>query len=265
MPITDLLDRIPFSPADRAERPGDAGRSFSIELPDVERVGISLPPGIVPPRTDALPETPPDVEPAEDAPTAPAPGASRAGRSGRSAAVQPPLPSWAVVLIGGLALLCLALVASLALAAGRQAGPETAPPAAAAPDDGPVADAGPDAIPVSFPADPSPIPVDLITRLEAASEEPLDVELSRLLDAIQHGFGTQSVQLDPTLRSYVYRMASRFEWNPDTFRVAVTAPDPDLATARGALLEHLFEDASATGHLQVGTGIGPHALTLVSE
>ena len=52
------------------------------------------------------------------------------------------------------------------------------------------------------PVEPSPIPVELLTRLEAASEEPLDVELSRLLDAIQHGFGRRSAVLEPSCEPF---------------------------------------------------------------
>lgn len=243
--ITDLLDRIPFSPQKDPAPTAPPPRSFGVELPEVERVGIDLPPGI-------------DLPAPDDAPDADAPETPDA-----YAVARPPLPSYAVVLIGGLSLLCLALAAALTVAV------QDATPVAAAP---PVeqAEPAPDApaaaaLDASFTAEPSPIPVDLLTRLEEASEEPLDIELSRLLDAIQHGFGRRSVQLEPTLRSYVYRMSSRFEWNPDSFRVAVTAPDGDLAAARGATLERLFDDAVASGRLQVGTGVGPHALTLVTE
>lgn len=120
-------------------------------------------------------------------------------------------------------------------------------------------------IPALFPAEPRPVPQDLITSLEAASGEPLPVELGRLLSAIQEGFGVQSVQLAPELRPYAFRMASRFDWNPDTFRVAVTAPTADLAEARAATLRRLFESAVGAERLQVRSGAGPHALTLVSD
>ncbi len=187
-----------------------------------------------------------------------------APRAPSPAVTRPPLPSWGVVVVGGLALLSIALTAALAIAVAgpdltaTTAGPERAlVPSDATPPPAPS--------PASFPADPAPIPIDLLTRLEDASSEPLDVELTRLLDAIQHGFGGRSAQLEPTLRSYVYRMTSRFEWTPDTFRVAVTAPDPALVATRAALLERLFEDAVAAGRLDIGTGTGPHALTLVTE
>jgi len=120
-------------------------------------------------------------------------------------------------------------------------------------------------IPALFPSEPSPVPQELITDIEAASGEPLPVELGRLLGAIQEGFGRESVQLAPELRAYVFRMASRFDWNPDTFRVAVTAPDADLAEARATTLRRLFENATGAERLQIRSGAGPHSLTLVSD
>ncbi|GAB5537107.1 MAG: hypothetical protein Rubg2KO_33560 [Rubricoccaceae bacterium] len=120
-------------------------------------------------------------------------------------------------------------------------------------------------IPALFPSEPSPVPQELITDIEAASGEPLPVELGRLLSAIQEGFGRESVQLAPELRAYVFRMASRFDWNPDTFRVAVTAPDADLAEARATTLRRLFENATGSERLQIRSGAGPHSLTLVSD
>lgn len=251
MPITDLLDRIPFSPTRGAEpaAPAPPERAFHVEALE----GDGAPHGF--PRPPA---------PAPSAETPPPPVGA------------PPMPSWGVVLIGGLSLLCAVLAIALAMALqdapqapvdqtaatgeARPAGDDTAAETTEAdPEPAPARS------PATFSAEATPIPVELITRLEAASEEPLDVELARLLDAMQHGFGRRGAVLEPTLRSYVYRMASRFEWNPDSFRIAVTAPDPDLAAARGALLERLFEDAVAAGRLAVGTGVGPHALTLVAE
>lgn len=278
MPITDLLDRVPFSPrAPRAEADApvadapevEAPRPFEIELPPVDRIDGAIP---LPDRPlGAIAPDADDDDTEADAPEPPAPPHPPARAS------LPPLPSWGIALVGGLSLVCLALTAALAIAVTDRPRVEAAPapadtaeaptPDADAPAPPADSDAAPEptASPADFSADPAPIPVDLLTRLEKASDEPLDVELSRLLDAIQHGFGRRSAQLEPTLRSYVYRMASRFEWNPDSFRVAVTAPDPDLAAARAALLERLFEDAVAAGRLDVGTGVGPHALTLVSE
>lgn len=169
----------------------------------------------------------------------------------------PPLPSWAALVIGGLALLCVALAAALVAVAvepdDEAAGPPVEAPVAAPPVEAPT-----------FPAEPVPIPVELLTRLEAVGEAPLETEFSLLLDAIGHGFGQRSARLEPTLQSYVYRTAGRFEWSPDSFQVAVTAPDPALAAARGTLLEQLFADAVAAGRLEVGTGAGPHGLSLVS-
>ena len=255
MAITDLLDRIPIPPRSGGG-PAASGPTFEVELPDAGPVGPGVPlPDAPPPSSADAPETDPPGETSPD--------------GVRVVAARPPLPSYAVALIGGLALLCLALSVALAAAVGdASASPDRdANPLAAGPATPPEPDAGggPTTTPAAFGADPAPIPVDLITRLEEASEQPLDVELSRLLDAVQHGFGDRSVELEPTLRSYVYRMAARFEWNPDTFRVAVTAPDPDLSRARAEVLTRLFEDAAASGRLQVQPGAGPHALSLVSE
>ena len=274
--ITELLDRIPFSPPrPQRERPeaSEPPRAFDLELPTVERVGPDEPevPSVDPYDLDegasmaAEPAPEPDAEPAEG-PSEPTSWSVRA------------LPSWAAAVIGGLSLLSLALAVTLAAVLLEDAPVEAvpvaepdagleAPPAEAAEAD--VAETSDEAplepatAPSSFAAEPSPIPVELLTRLEEASDQPLEVELTRLLDATQHGFGRRSARLEPTLRSYVYRMASRFEWNPATFRVAVTAPDPDLAAARGALLEQLFAEAVEAGRLDIGTGVGPHGLTLV--
>lgn len=205
------------------------------------------------------------------------------------------LPSWAVLALGSLTLTTLGLLALLVL--GARPAPATAADglsepateAATRPPDEPAdepagetatsaqpsdsdsatvsapegAPAGADATPAAFSAAPRPIPVGLITRLEAASNEPLHRELTHLLTAVQHGFGAESAQLEPSLRSYVYRMASRFEWNPDTFIVAVTAPTPALAEARSATLRRLFGDAVASRRLVIRPAVGPDALTLV--
>lgn len=180
-----------------------------------------------------------------------------------------PLPSYAVPIIGGLMVGCVALLVALAVAVVSPA--PAAPPAltevAAAPPSAPepprpVADVRP--TPASFPAMPLPIPIDFLTRLEEASDQPLDVELARLFDAVQFGFGARSARLEPTLRSYVFRASSRLEWSPDTFRVQVAAPSADLAAARAALLTHLFQEAAASGRLVIGPTVGPHGLTLVS-
>ena len=251
MAVTDLLAQIPNPLADRREDPapvassGDGEtRPFALELPGYR----------------SAPPAPPLEE--EDA--------TDTDALTWSASALPYLPSHAVVLIGGLALACLALTVALLAALTAAPTPDAAPVQIAPPVETASADAAPDptplaATPASFPAEPASIPIELITELEASSDQPLEVELARLLDAIQHGFGTGSVRLEPTLRSYVYRMSSRFEWNPDSYRVAVTAPSDALADARGALLRDLFADAVASGRLQISAGTGPHALTLVTE
>lgn len=173
-----------------------------------------------------------------------------------------PLPSYAILLIGGLSVLCLALAGALLLAHSAESAP--APPDLTVPVE--TVDSAPPAAPAAaFDAEPAPIPTALLTRLEAASDGSLEEEFTILLEAIQISFGSSSVQLEPTLRSYAYRMASRFVWNPDTFQVDVQAPDEALAAARAATLVRLFEAAVDDGRLAVRPGVGPHSLTLASR
>ena len=135
----------------------------------------------------------------------------------------PPPPGTLPIVIGVLALTSLLLGAALltALSDAQASTPgavdlEAAPTRAATEPDTPetvepvTAPASDRPSVASFPADPSPIPVDLLTRLESAGDSSLETELGFLLDAIQHGFGRNSARLEPTLRSYVFRMTSRF-------------------------------------------------------
>ena len=188
--------------------------------------------------------------------------------------------SQSVLLVLGLTLTSLLLLAAAVVASDDTPPPDPPPPTAspstvalpAGSAEGDLADDTPDTertasrqIPALYPAEPRPVPQEVITDIEAASGEPLPVELGRLLSGIQEGFGAESVQLAPELRAYVFRMASRFDWNPDTFRVAVTAPSAELAEARATTLRRLFESATGSRRLQIRSGAGPHALTLVSD
>ena len=113
-----------------------------------------------------------------------------------------------------------------------------------------------------FTAESSPLPASVITALEQASEEPLDVELSRLLDAIQQGFGESSIQIAPTLRPYAYRLAGRMNIRPGAYRVRVAAPSESLAEARAQVLAHLFETAGVvSSRLTFAPRSGIHSLT----
>ena len=217
----------------------------------------------------------------------PSPSGASAGRRPAAATA---LPSWAILALGSLTLTCLALLAVLvaiahpadsaspvssdalaapvaASAAGEPTATEPTSDEAsqrvtAAPVAPEAAAAGAAAGSATYTADPLPVPAELITRLEASSNEPLHGELTQLLAAIQYGFGVGSAQLDPALRSYTARMASRFEWNPDTFRVAVSAPEAGLADARASTLRRLFSDAVTSRRLVIQTVTGPDALTL---
>ena len=106
----------------------------------------------------------------------------------------------------------------------------------------------------------------MLTRVEDAASEPLEIELGHLLDAIQTGFGERSAQLEPTLRPYVFRIAGRLSVRTETFRIAATAPDLALANARALTLRRLLDMAGVTAsRVAIGTGVGPHSLSLVSD
>ena len=198
-----------------------------------------------------------------------------------------------MLLLAGLTLLCLSLTAALVLATSEQpvaygptqtAGggvePSTALLAAAPETGGGSAASGAaegretpeaetvalDSLLAAFPAEPRPIPVATIARVENASEEALEVELGHLLDAVQTGFGDRSAQLEPTLRPYLFRIAGRLSVRTEAFRVAVTAPDASLARARAATLRRLFDVAGISdSRLSIGAGEGPHSLSLVTD
>ena len=202
------------------------------------------------------------------APAAPGPSVPRPSATA--------LPAWAILAMGSLALACLGLLALLAL--GARPGQAAETPGGTGGDTSvveaaePVAAGGAPSVPAAaavpvttFGTEPVAISGEVLARLEAASNEPLHSELTALLAAIQIGFGSDSAQLDPALRSYATRMASRFEWNPDTFQVAVAAPTPALADARAATLRRLFGDAVASERLVIATASGPGALTLASR
>lgn len=168
----------------------------------------------------------------------------------------PPLTSRAILLVGGLALFCLALFSALVLEAERDedgrvhlgSPNEQVDGSARLTDSGP---AGSTTVPEAqaarniavFDAEPHPVQAGVLTALEQAASEPLEVELSRLLDAIQQGFGETSVQIAPALRPYAYRLAGRMNIRPGAYRVRVAAPREELAIARAEVLARLFEAA----------------------
>ncbi len=185
----------------------------------------------------------------------------------------PPLTSRAILLVGGLSLFCLALFSALILESGtdtdstplqldrrtEQTGnpaqrPDTAPNGAAQ-----AAEASRTI--AAYDAEPHAIRAGAITALEQAAEEPLDVELSRLLDAIQQGFGETSVQVAPALRPYAYRLAGRMNIRPGAYRVRVAAPNEGLAIARAEVLARLFETAGVvSSRLTFVPRTGMHSL-----
>lgn len=93
-----------------------------------------------------------------------------------------------------------------------------------------------------------PISATTLTALEQAAEEPIDIELARLLEAIQQGFGESSIQIEPTLRPYAFRLAGRLNIRPENYRIRVSAPIEDLAIARAEILGRLFESAGVVSN-----------------
>lgn len=191
----------------------------------------------------------------------------------------PPLSSRAIVMVGGIALFCLALITALILESGGNAGGSQLQldiPAEQASEQtsqsDPSAGQGGGLLPLAateaagdrvlFDAESHPISTGVITALEQAAEEPLDVELNRLLEAIQQGFGESSIQIAPSLRPYAYRLAGRMNIRPGAYRVRVAAPSEELANARAEVLGRLFELAGVVNRrLTFVPGMGIHSLT----
>jgi len=271
-PADDFFGHGAASPADAffgadAAPGGFFGEDDDEPADDFFRGSASAPMSAVPPPPEVLyaesgrPAAPPNATP----PGAPS-GASRAGRP----AVRRPLPSVAVLAIGALALACLTLLAALVMTAS-----DASPAVASAPDEVEIvtgaAEASPEA-PAAVSAaggaagstEGSSVSADQLAALEAAANLPLTGELTAFLSAAEASFGATSAQLDPALRPYAYRLASRFEWNPDTFRISVVAPDAALAQSRVDVLKQVFSDAVASGRLVLVPATGPSALTLVA-
>ncbi|MDX1438754.1 MAG: hypothetical protein R3284_02520 [Rubricoccaceae bacterium] len=117
-----------------------------------------------------------------------------------------------------------------------------------------------------FTADPYPISAAMLTSLEQASEEPLNVELGRLMEAVQQGFGESSAQIEPTLRPYAFRLAGRLNIRLESYRIHVSAPIEELAYARAESLSHLFEAAGVlSNRLTFTPRTGIHNLSIAQS
>lgn len=271
MSITDLLSKgsfprlgrrgdAPAADAAAADAPAETGGDGQTPAATLDAFFAGVP----------LPDAAHTVTPA-----VPAPPTRRTARPAMR-----PLPSRAVLAIGGLSLACVTLLAALVLAAAAPS--PDAPLQAEAPVEAPGAGAAPTtAVPTTSsasdapaepvaeaPADgtaPRDVPADMLAQLEAAADAPLPTELTLLLAAMQYSFGADGRDFAPALRPFAYRMASRFEWNPDAFEIAVAAPDAALAQARAARLGQLFSAAIASGRLTITPRAGVHALSLVTE
>lgn len=174
-------------------------------------------------------------------------------------------------MVGGMALFCLALFTALVFESGRDARgsqlqldvpTEEASQQSAGPDSNAETQEESPRNTSVFAAESNPIPSGIIMALEQAAEEPLEVELNRLLDAIQQGFGESSIQIAPSLRPYAFRLAGRMNIRPGAFRVRVASPREDLAIARAEVLGRLFESAGVvSSRITFVPRTGIHSLT----
>jgi len=183
------------------------------------------------------------------------------------------MSSRAVLMVGGLTLLCLSMAAAMAF----QTDPAEAPPsldAVPAMEATPVADASAEEAtdPSTLPGAPTPavgtaeatpVSADTLPDLEQAGNGPLQGELAQLLTAIQYGFGAQSAELEPTLRPYVAHVVGRLNVHPGPFGVTVSAPDAAMAERRAEVLRAAFAAAGLPPERLPFTPVtGPPALTL---
>ncbi len=176
----------------------------------------------------------------------------------------PPMSSRAVLMVGTLALLCLALAAALAFQAIGE--PDETPPA--------LEEASTEALagaPVQRAREtrrPNPLLESLpvsdttLTSIERAAMGPLELELERLGRALQGAFGRSSSEVAPVLRPYIAHAAERMRTHPARFRLVVNAPRADLAASRADAILVAFEGAGLPADmLTLTAGAGAPGVT----
>lgn len=156
----------------------------------------------------------------------------------------PPLSSRAILIIGGLALLCLMLAAALAFQA---LGNDDMAPALDAPAAGAgLASAAPASSSIRDAAnwtESLPVSDTTLTAIERAALGPLEGELQRLARALGAAFGRSSADVAPVLRPYIAHAAQRMSVHPARFRLVVEAPDVELASARADAILRALQGA----------------------
>ena len=148
------------------------------------------------------------------------------------------MPSRAILIIGALGFLCLALLALLASQLGTSE-VESVPPALQASSPEPVA------LPEApRPATPEPgAEGDVQASLHDAYDEPMLAELFSFFDAVHVSYGDDKAQLPTPVRGYFDELVRRLNLEQETYHVTLSAPSLDLADRRAAGLLALFLDA----------------------
>jgi hypothetical protein len=196
----------------------------------------------------------PDDVGEESETAADAPGDDHIEAGAISRAGGPPLSSRAILAIGSLALVCLALAAALAFQA---LGDE--PPAM----DASVGEAVTPAVETSSVPprairEALPVSDTTLTGIERAAMGPLEGELDRLAQALDGAFGRSSAEVAPVLQPYVAHAAERMRAHPARFILVVTAPDPELAAVRAEGILRAFQGAGLPADmLRMTAGAGP--------
>jgi hypothetical protein len=165
----------------------------------------------------------------------------------------PPLSSRAILAIGTLALVCLALAAALAFQA---IGEE--PPAMDGQEALVTQPVQASTVPPRAIREALPVSDTTLTGIERAAMGPLEGELDRLALALQGAFGRSSAEVAPVLQPYVAHAAERMRTHPARFVLVVTAPDPELAAARAEGILRAFEGTGLPADiLRMTAGAGP--------
>lgn len=153
------------------------------------------------------------------------------------------------MLIGGLAFLCLILLALLALQlTAAEAGPAVPTFQAAAPVDPPEAAELPETAELPFAAQTR-------VSLQDAYDEPILAELVTFLDAVHVRLGEHGEPLPSGLLPYFLDLVQRMNAEHEAYHATVFAPSPALADRRADRLRLLFSDA----------GLAPDLLTLIGH
>lgn len=168
------------------------------------------------------------------------------------------MPSRAILIIGALGFLCLALVGLLVTQFAEPAGAPSAPTLQASapgilpevmPEGEPAApqSAASQEVPLAAAAEPqagaSSFAAEAQVALLDAYDEPMLAELLAFFDAVHLAVAVDGVHLDAPLHAYFGDLVERLNLEQETYRVTLSAPSLELADERAIGLLALFLDA----------------------